>query len=134
MNRARIGSPRAAYFRWVAAALGVAIMVWTLMVLDRAQLQNMPALKFLAVLLGALVLWGSRPPHDADAALIAALLMVFSLFIFPAAFKQSRTLADAADIHEFADWENAILHQHGAGRRRVMWARSFGSRWSGRII
>jgi len=30
------------------------------------------------------------------------------VLIFPAAFKQSRTLAAPADIHEFADWANAI--------------------------
>jgi hypothetical protein len=40
--------------------------------------------------------------------LIATMLMVLSLCSFPAAFKQSRTLADAADRREFADWENAI--------------------------
>ncbi len=40
--------------------------------------------------------------------LIGAMLMVLSVCAFPAAFKQSRTLAAAADRREFADWENAI--------------------------
>ena len=40
--------------------------------------------------------------------LLSAILAAFSALIFPAAFKQSRTLASSADIHEFADWENVI--------------------------
>ncbi len=39
---------------------------------------------------------------------LSAMLAALSIFIFPAAFKQSRTLASAADIHEFADWTNVI--------------------------
>jgi hypothetical protein len=40
--------------------------------------------------------------------LISTMLIVLSICTFPAAFKQSRTLAAAADRREFADWENAI--------------------------
>ena len=39
---------------------------------------------------------------------VSATLAAFSLLIFPAAFKQNRTLASVEDIREFADWKNAI--------------------------
>jgi hypothetical protein len=36
------------------------------------------------------------------------MLLALSMWTFPAAFRQARTLAATADIHEFADWENVI--------------------------
>ena len=123
--RARISSRLAAQGRWVAAALGAGIVVWALVrfwpavqpsttASGRApsgalQGQSMAALRILAVLLAALIFkaletgrtrWMPR--------LISAMLIVLSLCAFPAAFKQSRTLADAAETREFADWGNAI--------------------------
>jgi hypothetical protein len=40
--------------------------------------------------------------------LLCAMLIALSICAFPAAFKQRRTLAAAADILEFADWASAI--------------------------
>ena len=40
--------------------------------------------------------------------LLSAMLIALSAYAFPAAFKQSRTLAAAADVREFEDWANAI--------------------------
>ena len=39
---------------------------------------------------------------------LSAVLAALSLLIFPVAFRQARTLGAAAEIHEFADWENVI--------------------------
>jgi hypothetical protein len=39
---------------------------------------------------------------------LSAALLGLSIFILPVAFKQSRTLASAADITEFSDWVSAI--------------------------
>jgi hypothetical protein len=125
LTRAHISSRSAIYFRWVSAALGTAIVVWILTKcwavvspptppsgrapLDVVQVQNIFALKVPAVLLGTLVWWGSRNSRTAWVpGFISAMLATFSIVIFPAAFKQPRTLAAAADIHEFADWANAI--------------------------
>ena len=124
LTRARISPRLAVYCRWVAAALGVGILVWALVkswpvvqpstaASGRApsgalQGQSLPALRLLAVLLAALVFKGLETPRMWMSRLIATMLMVLSLCSFPAAFKQSRTLADAADRREFADWENAI--------------------------
>ncbi len=81
------------------------------------QLQSLPALRLLAVLLAALVFKGLETGRMWMSRLIATMLMVLSLCSFPAAFKQSHTLAAAADMREFADWENAIPPtSHGAGR------------------
>ena len=40
--------------------------------------------------------------------LLSAMLVALSAYAFPAAFKQPRTLAAAADVREFEDWANAI--------------------------
>jgi hypothetical protein len=125
LTRAQISSRLGTYVRWVSAALGVAIAVWILMKcwaivspptppsgrapIGVTQVQNMFALRFPAVLLGALVWWGISAGRTRWVPVfLSAILAAFSMLIFPAAFKQPRTLAAAADIREFADWENAI--------------------------
>ncbi len=66
-------------------------------------------MKIPAVLLGALVWWGVRAGRTTWVPVVlSAMLIALSICIFPAAFKQARTLAAAAEIHEFADWENVI--------------------------
>jgi hypothetical protein len=66
-------------------------------------------LRIPAVLLGALVWWGIRAGRrKCVPMLLSAMLAAFSILIFPAAFKQPRTLAAAAEIREFADWETLI--------------------------
>jgi hypothetical protein len=125
LTRAQISSRLGSYVRWVSAALGVAIAVWILMKcwaivspptppsgrapIGVTQVQNMFALRFPAVLLGALVWWGISSGRTTWVPVfLSAILAAFSMLIFPAAFKQPRTFAAAADIHEFADWANAI--------------------------
>jgi hypothetical protein len=125
LTRAHISSRLTTYFRWVSAALGVAIVVWISMKLwtivsppthplGRAplgvvQVQRMFGLRIPAVLLGALVWWGIRTNRATWMSMfLSAMLAAFSILILPAAFKQPRTLAAAADIDEFADWENVI--------------------------
>jgi hypothetical protein len=121
--RAHMGPRLATYFRWVSAALGVAILGWILIRFrtvapytyppsGRAPsgvVQELFALKVPAVLLGALVWWGIRSNRTTRVhMLLFAMLLVLSICAFPTAFKQPRTLAAAADIHEFADWANAV--------------------------
>jgi hypothetical protein len=125
LTRAHISSRLATHFRWVSAALGTAIVVWILTKcwvilspptppsghapLGVVQVQNIFALKIPAVLLGALVWWAIRSSRTTRVPiLLSAMLAAFSIFIFPAAFQQPRTLAAAADIHEFSDWANVI--------------------------
>ena len=125
LARARINSRAATYFRWVSAALGLAIVGWILtkcwaivsppippsgrVSVCAMLVQNMFALRIPAVMLGALVWWRIRASRTAAVPmLISAMLIALSICAFPAAFKQPRTLAAVADIREFADWENAI--------------------------
>jgi hypothetical protein len=78
LTRAHISSRLVVYFQWPAAALGTAVVAW------RAHRPTwVPMFLF-------------------------ATLIALSICVFPAAFRQPRTLAAAADIHEFADWVNAI--------------------------
>jgi hypothetical protein len=109
LARARINSRFAVYLRWVSVAFIVAVIAWSLTALDVAKMQNASALKFPAVLLGAMVWWGIGTSRRARTPLlISAMLAVLSILIFPAAFTQAHTLGATADIHEFADWENVI--------------------------
>ena len=125
VTRAHMSSRLASRFRWVSAALGTAIVIWTLAkcwailsppppspgraLLGLAQVQGGFALKILAILLGALVWWGVRiRPTIWVAMVLSAMLTAFSFLIFPAAFRQARTLGDAAEIQEFADWEKLM--------------------------
>jgi hypothetical protein len=124
LTRAQVSSHLATYLRWVSAALGVAIVVWISMKfwvivspptpsgrapLGGVQIQDVFALRIPAVLLGALVWWGTRAVRTRWVPmLISTMLIALSICAFTAAFKQPRTLAAAADIHEFADWANVI--------------------------
>jgi hypothetical protein len=125
LTRAHISSHLATYLRWVSAALGVAIVVWISMKfwvivrpptppsgrspLGEPQIQDVFALRIPAVVLGVLVWWGTRAGRTSWVPmLISTMLIALSICAFPAAFKQPRTLAAAADIHEFEDWANVI--------------------------
>jgi hypothetical protein len=124
LARAHINARLTTPLRWVTAALGVVIVVWTSMKLwtvvsspthplgparmGAVQLQDVFALRIPAVLLGVLV-YGSRDRWTTwMPTLISMLLVALSICAFPGAFKQLRTLATVADIHEFEDWANAI--------------------------
>jgi hypothetical protein len=122
LTRAPVSSYLATYFRWVSAALGVAIVVWISMkfwVIARPPtpsgrapsggVQIQDVLRIPALVLGVLVWWGPRAVRTRTVPmLISTMLIALSICAFPAAFKQPRTLAAAADIHEFADWANVI--------------------------
>jgi hypothetical protein len=123
--RAHMSSRLASRFRWVSAALGLAIVMWILVkcwaivspttppsgraASGLAQVPDIFALKIPAALLGALVWWGVRARRTTWVPMVlSAMLIACSLQIFPAAFRQARTLGAVAEIQEFADWENAI--------------------------
>ncbi len=123
--RAHMSSRVASRFRWVFVALGAAIVIWTLAkcwaivspltspsgraASGLGQVQDIFALKIPAALLGALVWWGVRTRRTKWVPrVLSAMLAAFSLLIFPAAFRQARTLGTPTEIQEFADWENVI--------------------------
>jgi hypothetical protein len=125
LTRTHIRSRLVTQFRWVFAALSVAIVVWILMkwwaivspqtppsghsASGVVQIQDLFGLRIPAVLLGALVWWGIRANRTTWAPmLLSTMLLALSICAFSAAFKQHRTLAAAADIDEFADWEDVI--------------------------
>jgi hypothetical protein len=124
LTRAQVSSHLTTHIRWVSAALGVAIVVWISMKfwvivspptrsgrapLGAVQIQDVFALRIPAVLLGVLVWWGTRAVRTRWVPMLnSTMLIALSICAFPAAFKQPRTLAAAADVHEFADWANVI--------------------------
>ncbi len=123
--RARLSSRLAIYFRWAAAGLGLAILMWISAKcwaivsppihpsirppLGEIPMQSVFALKVPAVLLIMLIWWVIKVGRTTWAPLfLSAILAAISIFVFPAAFRQARTLASTADIHEFANWINII--------------------------
>jgi hypothetical protein len=124
LARARTSFRVADNFRWVSAVFVITIVAWTLVrcwaVVPPAtpasaraslgvQIQEVFALKVPAVLLGTSVLWGIRVSRTTWVPiLLSAVLAAFLALIFPAAFKQPRTLASCADIQEFAPWTDVI--------------------------
>lgn len=125
LTRPHISSRAATCLRWVSAALGIVIVVWILIKcrtivspltppsgrasLGVVQIQDIFALKIPAVLLSALIWWGLRMTRTTWVlVLLSGMLAAFSAVMFSAAFRQPRTLASSADIHEFADWANVI--------------------------
>jgi hypothetical protein len=125
LARSRLSSRAIRFFRWLSVVLGIAIGVWILikcrMILSPptppsgpaplgvTQIQGILELKIPAVLLVALIGWGLRITSTTWApVLLSATLAGFTVFLFPTAFKQPRTLASSTDIQEFADWANVI--------------------------
>jgi hypothetical protein len=125
LTRVQISSRLAPHSRWLSAALSVAMVVWTLVkcwaivsppthplgrvTFGVVQIHDMFALRIPAVLLGVLVWWGTSNLRTRGVPmLLSAMLIALSAYAFPAAFKQPRTLAAAADVREFEDWVNAI--------------------------
>jgi hypothetical protein len=122
LSRERIGTRLATCLRFITAALGAAMVVWILtkcwpialpatgrLQSGTVQLQDMLWLKVPAVLLSVLVWWGTRANRATWTPIfLLATLSAISAFFLPVGFKQSQTLAAAADIDEFVDWEHAI--------------------------
>jgi hypothetical protein len=107
--------------RWIAWVLLAAILGWigvrdssivasaTHPASVTAPIRDLFGLQFLVTLAAALVWWCVRGGRTAwTPTLVSAALLALSIFMLPSAFKQSRTLASAADIAEFADWQAAI--------------------------
>ena len=77
--------------------------------LGAAQIRDIFGLRIPAVLFGALLWWRILTSRAIWVpTLLCAMLVALSIYLFPAALKQSRTLASPPDISEFSDWTNAI--------------------------
>jgi hypothetical protein len=125
LGRARITLRVAINLRWGSALLGIAIAAWMLAkcwtfvpspfsqfthaTSGASRLQGISYLRIPAVLLAALLWWRSCVSRTAwEPPFLAAMLAAFSALIFPAAFKQARTLASPTEIREFAPWAEII--------------------------
>jgi hypothetical protein len=125
LMRTYINARAAVFFRWAAAALGIAIVAWIVIKswavvspstplagrapFGAAQIRDIFGLRVPAALFAVLIWWFIRTSRMRwRPTLICAILIASSIFILPAAFNQTRTLASASDVNEFADWANAI--------------------------
>src|SRR5580658_413368 len=111
-----------ACFRWAAAALGIAIVVWISTKswaiaapasgrtpLDAAQVRDIFGLRVPALLFGTLIWWSVRSSRAAWLPMLTAVLLAaLSIFIWPASFKEPHVITSVADVGEFADWSDAV--------------------------
>jgi hypothetical protein len=114
-----------AYWRWAAAALGIAIVAWVSIKswailsspssvpghapLGAAQMRDIFGLRIPAVLFGALAWWCVRSARTAWVPMVVSVLLAaLSILLGPAAFKQWHTFGSAADINEFSDWTAVV--------------------------
>jgi hypothetical protein len=115
----------AACLRWASLALGTAVGLWILIksgaivastkpapaqeLLAATRIRDIFGLKVSAVMFTALAWWLLRNSRTvATPAALCAALLALSIYILPAAFRQSHSFGSASDIAEFADWADAI--------------------------
>jgi hypothetical protein len=123
LMRSNITVRTGALLHWLAFALIAAIAAWVVAQswgivasaihgsggMGAAQLRDIFGLKISAALAAALAWCWIRSSRSVWVpTLLSSILVALSIFILPAAFKQSRTLASATDITEFSDWQSAI--------------------------
>jgi hypothetical protein len=125
LMRTYIDARVAIYFRWLSAALGVAIVGWVLVeswaivspptsllphqLLSPARVRDIFGLRISAAIVAALVWWEIRSSRTIWVPTsISVAFVALSIYIFPAAFEQSRTIASPSNTGEFADWIKAI--------------------------
>lgn len=124
LTRDHINTRVATVFQWLTAALCIAIVTWMSFkawailvasslhsgraLLDAAQLRDVFGLRIAAVIFVALVWWWMQTYRTIRLTVLCAILVALSIFVLPAAFKQSRTLAAAPGIEEFSDLTAAI--------------------------
>jgi hypothetical protein len=115
----------APYWRYAAAALGIAILAWVSIkswaivfpsssvpghaLLSGAQIRDVFGLRIPAVLFAALAWWCVGNSRTAWVPLaVSVLLAALSILLGQAAFKQWHTFGSAVDINEFSDWTAAV--------------------------
>ena len=114
----------AAHLRWVAAALGLAIVAWVSIkswalmsssssapgyASGAAQIRDIFGLRIPAALFGALVWWCVRSARAAWVPMVVSVLLAaLSILLGPAALKQWHTFGSAVEVNEFSDWAAAI--------------------------
>jgi hypothetical protein len=113
--RAHIGERTVFYFRWLAAAAGIAALAWVIAssgnrsAMTLAKSGDLLGVKVSAVFVFGLLWWLLRRARTPWLAIVAgSALLISSIFLLPASFKQARTLGLQSDIEEFSDWAVAI--------------------------
>jgi hypothetical protein len=123
--RTHIDARGTLYFRWLSAALGVAIIGWVLVkswaivsppissstreLLNPARIRDIFGLRIPAAMVAALVWWRIRTSRTTWVPVsLSVAFATVSIFILPAALEQSRTFASSSNTGDFADWVKVI--------------------------
>jgi hypothetical protein len=123
LMRPRFSMREVRVLRWIFLGLVLALATWVSIhaweivrpafhqpgAVGAVQLRDFFGLKIPSLLGASLIWWGMKKYTGVRTpALLCFGLLALSIFIFPAAFKQYRSLASAADISEFSGWASAI--------------------------
>jgi hypothetical protein len=114
--RSHLRDRAAAFLRWTALVAGLAMLVWvdSHLVMSRgpipfAKIGELPGVKVSGAALCGLLWWWLRGLRQLWVPLaICAMLLVSSVFIVPASFKQAQILGSDVDGKEFSDWSGVI--------------------------
>jgi hypothetical protein len=123
--RDRINAPAAWYLRWLAAAVGVAIMLWVvnnswgivrpphtgsgIEFPSLAHVREIPGLPVCAILIvGLLAYWIQSSRSILALTLIGGVLIAATVLLWPRTFRDVGRDGTPADIAEFSDWRSVI--------------------------
>jgi hypothetical protein len=113
--RQRVSARAVAYFRWMAVLGAVLLVAWIIsesvgggsMASDK--ISNIFGVRVAAAALFGLLWWWLRGTRSQWPPLIvSAALLIASISILPASFKQARALGSDRDAQEFSHWSSAI--------------------------
>jgi hypothetical protein len=114
-QRMRVSGRAVRHFRWLALLSAVLLVAWIIcesvgrgsMASDK--IRNILGVRAAAAALFGLLWWWLRSTRSQRPALIvSAGLLLATISILPASFKQARALGSDMDAKEFSDWSSAI--------------------------
>jgi len=113
--RRQISNRAIPYFRWMAVLSAIGLLAWVVgsslghgsMALSK--IGNIPGVKVAAALLFVPLWWGLRRARSTwPSLMVFAALLIASIFMVPASFRQARTVGSDIDTQEFSDWSRSI--------------------------
>jgi hypothetical protein len=115
LMRKHIAERATIYCGWMALLGAIALLIWVigsswgLGFTGVEGIASNPAVNFSAALLFTLLWWWLRASQSLRVPLmVCTVLLIASIAVFPASFKQARILGSDSDIHEFSDWSQTI--------------------------
>jgi hypothetical protein len=113
--RSHISNRAIPYFRRMAVLSAIGVLAWVVSSslghgsMALSKIGNIPGVKVAAAFLFLPLWWGLRRARSTwPSLMVFAALLIASIFMVPASFRQARTLGSDIDTQEFSDWSRSI--------------------------